>query len=403
MALVNVNSGNEEGMPSGGSGGGSGGSGSPSGSGGGGGKKDKNPAQEARQGAFRDMMEFNPWLKMLGLGSFIRQLIRDGAPGSEILQAVRQTNQYKRMFPGIVRADGTRPWTESEYLARTEDYRNVLRQFGMWKASQDSPMDYVSFFDLGVDPNELQERLVRYRTLQRSSQATKDAFFVYAGMDVDDDTLYKAMVNPTFRQALQLQYNERVAGGEFTYNKFIRRATQQGLKRVAKLLKDMQTQGLVTGQVISKLMTVDPDFAQKIMGSLFQGGQKHAGRMLDLDELMSSFDFAILGSAAREAGLELPTKQRIQALVQSGISRAQAARSWAQFSSTRGLLQGAAQRAGLDGFSQDLWEEATLLARGDAVTKLNRVIGGENALGQEGTGFASDLEGGRITQRGRAL
>jgi hypothetical protein len=97
-------------------------------------------------------------------------------------------------------------------MAREEDFRTLLRQYGYdVNGRYGSAASLRGFFESGMDPNELQQRLSTYRTVQESSQAMKDAFYVYAGIRVTDDDLYRALVDPSARTSLKKQYSEKVA------------------------------------------------------------------------------------------------------------------------------------------------------------------------------------------------
>lgn len=344
-----------------------------------------------------------PWLEVIGLGDFVIEQIRLGASIDELLAKVRQTPQYKARFPGIIAADGTRRFaTEAEYLAHEESLRNVLRDFGMWNPNQDSPYDYLAFIDQGIDAQELQARLARYKAIERAAPAIQDAFYVYAGMNVTVDDLYQAMVSPAFAQQMASAYDEAVAKTKLDYELWITRATERGLKRAVETLRSMQTLGLVTGEAVSQMLSIDPNFAREMMGALFQESVAQT-RTLSLDELLATFDYAMVGSAATEAGFELPTRERIQQLIDAGVDRARALRGYSEMALRQAGLQSMAARFREQALNMEQLEDAFVLEKAPAIGRVTRLFNQERSLGQAGGGFAQQLEGNRVVQQGRRL
>ncbi|KKL61180.1 hypothetical protein LCGC14_2197920, partial [marine sediment metagenome] len=271
-----------------------------------------------------------PWLQVIGLDQFVVDAIRNGALVDEVLGKVRQTTQYKARFPGLVKADGTRRFSnEAEYLREEQAYRQVLIDFGAFDPDQDSAYDYLSFMDQGITSEQLKTRFQVYRSLERGSTELRDAFYVYAGMQVSVDDLYQAVVSPEFRQQMVSTYDETVAKQDLDYETYITRATERGLERVVETLRNMQTLGLVTGSAVSQMMSIDPNFAREMMGALFQSTGAATGTM-SVDELLSSFDYALIGSAAQQSGFVLPTKERLEEFRSAGVDRARALRGYSQ-------------------------------------------------------------------------
>jgi hypothetical protein len=272
----------------------------------------------------------------------------------------------------------------------------------MYDPANDTPMNYVAFFDRGIDPNELNQRLTTYKELERGTQSVKDAFYVYAGMNVTTDDLYQATVSPEYANQLTDEYDKQIAANPFDYQTFIERATQKGMEHTAELLQTMQRQGLVTGQVVSKLYSTDPNFARQVMAALGDtttGG----GETLNLDQLLATYEEAVLGSAAADAGLEMPTLERIQQLRAAGVQRANAAKAWGQYAGSRGLLQGISQRSNLaSDVTQTQWENAMLLGDAATANTIQRMMNQETALGHPQGEFSMSLKGARITQTGRS-
>ena len=354
-------------------------------------------------GLLEDLKATYPYLDELGMFDLIVGEIRDDADANELMNTVYHSTQYQKMFPGMYDENGRRRFdNEREYMDRIEDYRTVLRQFGAYDAGEDTPVNYLGFITLGMQPGELQKRFEKYREVERAGQDVRDAYYVYAGMDVSTDDLYLAMVDPQFGQQLTSEYDRQVASSAFNYETFITRATERGLERVAEQLEIMQRRNLVTGSVVSNLLAVDPDFAREVMGSLFTGGAVGQHQALSLDELLVTFDYAMIGSAAREKGLEMPDKERIERLRQAGVDRAKALRGYSAFSEQRTALRAMADRAraGAD-INQKLWEEAVFIGDAEAGAQIDRATSTEKALGQNRSGFQLGQAGRRVTQQGR--
>lgn len=343
-----------------------------------------------------------PWIQELGLTDLVMGLITDDMPGSGILEAVYKSEPYQKMFPGMYDENGRRRFaSEREYMDRVEDYRTVLREFNAYDPAEDLPMNFAGFMAQGIQPGELQKRFSMYREVERAGQDVKDAYYVYAGMDVTTDDLYRAMVNPSFADQLQGEYDRNVAQNTFDYETFITRATERGLQRVAEQLEIMQSRGLVTSGVVSNLLAVDPNFAREVMGALFTGGDFNANKPLALDELETTFEYAMIGSAAKEQGLEMPTRERVARLRAAGVDRAKALRSYGAFSEQRTALRAMADRAKGDSITQSLYEDAVFLGSGEAQRELDRATSGERSLGANRGGFQLGQSGRRITQSGR--
>jgi len=350
-------------------------------------------------------LEF-PWIEVLGLWKMVENAIRNDEPWELIYARLQQTDQYKRQFAGMFDNRGQRRFaSEAEYLNELEKYRQVLRTYGAYDPKNDDPLDFVSMITQGITPEQLEQRFRVYKELERSGQDVVDAFYVYAGMNITVDDLYRATVSDEYREKLRSSYNQTVAGQKLDYEKFITRATERGLNRVVSALGRMQKLGMLTGQAVAEIQAIDPNFAREMMGALFTAGGDKAAKSLSLDELMASFEYALIGSAATESGLAMPTKERIEELRRAGIDRAQALRAYGSFAEKQNALDAMAQRAKLtDSFDQQMFEDAVLLARGDAQRVLQRAMSFERSLGQQQGAFQQRLsDDGRLEQVGRAV
>jgi hypothetical protein len=349
-----------------------------------------------------DLQADFPWLQQLGFTpAFFQDLVASSSSSAEIITQLRAAPQYRQRFPGLWRQDGSVRMTEAQYLAREQDMRNVLRQFGMGD-QYSTPSSLVGFFESEMDPNELRERLEVYDTVKRSGRSTRDAFYVYAGLRISDDDLYDAVVDPAAAQRLSDEYNKRVASSQFDYTTWITRATEVGLERVTETLTELQRSGAVTGTAVQAVLRTDPNFARTIMDALYTGGDgTSAAPTLNLQELITSFEYAAIGAAATNAGLGLPTKERIAELRAAGVDRAKAQSAYQQFAANKGIYEASVQRVDGGQFGQQQFEDATMLGSADAMSTLQRGLAREEAAGQQQGQFRFDMDRqGRLEQAG---
>jgi hypothetical protein len=354
----------------------------------------------AASGALLDQLRASfPWIDAIGLSpEFFRELVANAASGAEIITTLRAQPQYRSRFPGLWRSDGSVRMTEAEYLARETDYRQVLRQFGFADGYQD-PASMKSFFEGEMDPNELRDRLTVYRGVQTSGQSVKDAFYVYAGIRLTDEDLYAAVVDPQRSSQIQSQYDDAIARNPFDYQTWITRATEVGLERVSSTLRELQQAGAVTSTAVQAIQRVDPNFARQIMDVIYTGGGEAQG--INLQELLSSFEYAAIGAAATNAGLTLPDKARVAEIRSAGVDRAQAQKAYLEYGLNKGVYDAGSQRQGMGGFSQDEFEKAAFLGNVQAADELRAVLSREDAAGKSAGTFRFDQDRyGRLNQQG---
>ena len=344
-----------------------------------------------------------PWLREMGIDPVFLQGVAAEASGpDEILVRLRQLPAYQARFPGMYRANGSVRMNEAQYLAREVDYRSLLRQYGYDVGSDySSPTSLVGFFSGELDPNELRSRLDTYQKVEQSSQAQKDAFYVYAGIDISTEDLYAAAVDPAANQRLQGEYNLAIAAGKFDYQTFITRATEVGNRRVADALTVLSSRGAVTAQAVQTVMSISPDFARQIMDSIYTGGDpNNVTSTLSLNELLSSFEYAAVGAAATQTGLDLPTRERLGEIRAAGVEMATAADAYRNLGQNYGAWNAASLRTGGGGLTQNEFENAAFFGEGSATRELQQAVSSEEAAGKSVGDFRFSEENGRLTQRG---
>ena len=366
-----------------------------------GGVYNQNPANQVTAGLVAEIAADFPWASEFGFLDMIKDLAIEGATAEQIVAELRASDVYKQNFPGMAGAGGIRRFdNEAQYIDARRNIRNVLKDYGAYDPATDSPMDYVAFFDAGIDSNELKERFDVYRELERGSQDLRNAFFVYAGMDVSVDDLFQAVVSPQFREELVNTYDQKVASQPLDYATYIDRARQVSTNNVVETLERMQARGDMTGTAVSRVLQLDPVFGQELMGALFTGGGSAAAtQTLSLSELTKAYEYAIMGGAASNAGFAIPDKARLEEFRQAGIDSAKLTSAYSNLGQRIGALSGMLDRANRGNtLSRDLFDEE-LLGRS---REIQFAQAGERALGARGGGFQMGQEGRRFTQTGRS-
>ena len=339
-----------------------------------------------------------PWLRQLGIGPQLLTWVKDGYTDEAIVGLTRQTEQWKQMFQGIVRPDGTLRMNESQYLQTKDAYSSLLFNYTGQRVTDSAQIK--ALLDNEVSPAEFEQRLQVWDTLQRDGGDVRSAFYVYAGMRLSDDDLYAYVVDPARREQLDAEYTQRAAATQLDYGTWITRAAEAGLQNVSDALVSMRNQGVATDEAIRRVQSLNPDMAVQMADLLYHGGAPTAGSYLGLSELLRAFELAMIGSEATQAGFTLPDQQRVEAFRQAGVDRQKALDSYATLASQFGQIQGITGRIGAR-FGQTEWESAQLLRRGPEVALLQQAAAQEAALGRASTTgeFAFDATG-RLRQRG---
>lgn len=343
-----------------------------------------------------------PWLVELGLDTFVIDQIRNGSTIEEVVAGVRQTPQYQARFPSILRDDGSRRFpSEAAYLEEEQRYRDILVDYGVYDPAQDGPQTMSNFMESGVAPDELGRRFQVYRALERGSQDVRDAFYVYSGLDVSIDDLYMAVTSHDRREDLMNTYEQAVAGQSLTYEGFLTRTTERALLRLTETARELTRMGMLTSAGQQSILNMDPDQARELVGALYSVSDASEGPTLNLDELLSSFEYAMIGSAASAEGFDIPDVARIQEFIGAGVDRARALRGYSQAALREAGLESMSERFNRPRVSQELLEDAFVLGEARAASDVTRLFRQESALGQAGRGFSRNVEGDRVVTQGR--
>lgn len=356
---------------------------------------------EAQRAVYDELRRAFPWLDSLGLDpAWVQNLIATSAGAAEIAAQIRQTQQYKNRFPGLIdQKTGQQRMTEAQYIQREQEYRQLLRQYG--QPVDASPASLVGFFNGEIDPNELRDRLEVYTGVVRSAQPVKDAFYVYAGIRLTDEQLYRAVVDPNgYGNDLAQYFQQETARSPIDYATYVQRATELGLEKVVSKLQELQQQGVSSWEAISKIRQLDPDFARSVMDQIFTGGTPDAP-ILSLHEALEAFEFAAIGGAATQAGLEMPTLERLREIRSYGQDRARMIEAYQAYGPNANLYSSAVQRARGQMFGQRDFEDAAFLGNADAQRALQSGLASEKAAGMDSGQFSFDRnQSGRFFQTG---
>lgn len=353
------------------------------------------PNTQGQQSLLAELRMLFPWMDELGLDvAFFQNLVAESASPEEMVIRIRQEPNYRKRFPGLWRPDGSIRMTEAEYLQTEKSYRQLLRQSGIDENLYKNPSDLQGLFESEQDPNELARRLEVYRNVRDAGQGVRDAFFAYAGIDLTVDDLFEAVVDKDVGARLAGEYNEKVQAG-FDYTTFMDRVTTLAQRRASDLVS--RTDNVLTIRDVPS----DPGLSRQILDLLYTSGEGVASNPLSLEELLASYEEALLGAAAQGAGLGIPTKERIAQIRAAGIDRARAQQAYLEFGRQAGTLSGASQRAGMGAIDRSRFEDAAFLGDGSASRALDTAQAIERAAGRSGGSFRfAESPGGGLIQRG---
>lgn len=134
------------------------------------------------------------------LGDWLWKEITTDTPESQIFLDLRNTDAYKKRFPGIVarQKEGLPAISESDYIATEEGYRQQLRRLGVPLDQLTNPGAFLNYFTKDVSPNELSSRVDVWEALNNAPGTTarmRGLFETYAGVKgASNADLYSAIV-----------------------------------------------------------------------------------------------------------------------------------------------------------------------------------------------------------------
>lgn len=349
-----------------------------------------------------------PWLREHpGLYDQIQGWFAQGLLPDEILFEIRQTDRYRnRIFPGMFDDQGRMRFAnEAEYTQTMRDHRTILRNYLPGSEGRyDSYREMLGLIEMDISPRELEDRLKTYHQIKNSSQPIKDAYYIYAGLELEDDQIYAAMVDPQAYRNLKRQYDARVANLTSSQQVFDR-MTERTSANLGVLVSDMEAQGVISRIEADRLVQgINPQRVGRWINAMLTEAQQRArgGReFMGMADIQQALNYALVGSAATQMGFDLPDESRIAEYVDAGVDRAKALETYGLMARQGGFMAGAMQRQGLGGGTQRQLEQGLFGTDATAQTRLDWALRAEEARGAEqgGAGFGTTRQG-QLVQTG---
>ena len=196
------------------------------------------------------------------------------------LGAVRQDTQYDNYFPGNKRKDGSIRYSEVEYGAVIEGYKDKLRMFGV---NPDVFLEnFKQLIEGDVAPTEFQSRLnTVYSGIEQNIPEVKEYYATNFGIDLSEESIFAAAVDTTVGDAiLSGQITQAQIGGE---------AAARGMSLPQVQLEKLQRFG-VTQQDARQIFQV----AQQEVPRL-QQLQRRGGRAVSEEDIFELEEFTEAG------------------------------------------------------------------------------------------------------------
>lgn len=349
-----------------------------------------------------------PWLRDTpGLVTSIQTWMEDGMEGEQILYRLRQSRVYRQqLFPGMFDDDNRMRFdSEASYIQTMNDYGRIMRNYNPDGASRyEDFRDFQGLLQMNVSPAELEDRYKIWHQVQNSSQPVKDAYYIYAGLELADEQIYAAIVDPSAYRQLKRQYDARVANLTSTQQVFDR-MQERTAANLGSLVSDMEETGVITqAEADQMLRHITPNRVGRWINAMLNEAQARAGgdrEYMGLADLQQAMNYALIGSAATQAGFELPEENRIAALVDAGVDRAKALETYGLMARQGGFMAGAMQRAHLGRGTTEEMEEGLFGVSGAAAARVDWAMRTEEARAAErgGPGFGQTRQG-QIVQSG---
>lgn len=172
-------------------------------------------------------------------------------------------------------------------------------------------------------------------------------------------------------------------------------------------LQNLESQGILPTGAAARINALSEEERQGLVEALYLGDATNQDPLLEFDELTEAYQFAIIGGAASEQGLVAPSLDRVKAMRNAGIDRAQALKAYGNFAGQQGLINAMLSRTNVQGqgvstFDQSDFEEAVFLSQAEETDLLTRARQSEQALSRGSGGFATSMQGNRLRQTGRS-
>lgn len=145
-----------------------------------------------------------------GLSGLAKDLIIGGAGREEVARRIRETNEHKTRFAGMIARQkaGYNAIDESEYLGMEDSYRATMRQYGFPTGLYDDPTDFATYIGNDVSADEFTERVANgYQWAQDADPYEKAQLQALYGMT--DGDFAAAALDP--ERALPFLWNRKQA------------------------------------------------------------------------------------------------------------------------------------------------------------------------------------------------
>lgn len=149
----------------------------------------RDPDNFSQRGAFSIIEEILRSYGLLSLGPKVRKWLEDGSSEEEIIQLMRQTDEFKQRFPAIVEreAAGLPPLSPGDYVNYEREARQILRSFGLPPGFFDSTEDFTELLTADVSISELQSRVEQgYHRVAQLNQEVREVFRDWFGVQGDN-------------------------------------------------------------------------------------------------------------------------------------------------------------------------------------------------------------------------
>lgn len=255
-------------------------------------------------------------LKSWGLESLagdLKGLLVQGITSNDTLSlALSQTDAYKQRFSANAdRLKNKLPeLTPAQYIATEEQYRNLLKSYGLPPGFYDQNSDLSKFIGNDVSPTELESRLkVATDQYMNADAVTRDTWQQYFGLTQGDAVAH--MLDPTKYSLTDLTNKATQVGIGSS-------AQEQGLGVSADRANYLQTRGVTLAQAqqayanIGSSFGTDQSIATRFGSSIDQNTEENA-RLLNegadvnkISQLYSQEQALFKGHAASDANTLAP-------------------------------------------------------------------------------------------------
>ena len=180
-----------------------------------------------------------PWMTSDLRRIFVNEYIDTGSSEASTA-AVRQTDEYREMFPGNIREDGSIRLSENDYFARVDGYKQVLTEFGL--PDDEFTERYGQLIEGGVSVQRLENRMseVYLNIAQRGDQVREYYARVMGIQDISNSAIMASTLKPDINIAtLERKIRKSQIGGSAARSGFdleldeARRLAEFGLEEQA--------------------------------------------------------------------------------------------------------------------------------------------------------------------------